>query len=221
MTWRLLDLFCGAGGCSAGYAAAGFQVVGVDRSRAALRRYPFPAIRMDAMDALAGGLDLDQFDVIHASPPCQPYSRTRHLARAQGHDTRAQDLLAPVLNALAGWSGVWVVENVPGAPLDGVTLCGRAYGLRVKRHRVFASNMLLMSAGCVCGTARPVGVYGRIGDQVPNGGRTAVSVADARDAMGIGWMTWPMLREAIPPAYTAHLGEQIRDYLETGTAPGI
>ena len=27
---RLLDLFCGAGGCSAGYVRAGFEVVGVD-----------------------------------------------------------------------------------------------------------------------------------------------------------------------------------------------
>lgn len=27
---RLLDLFCGAGGCSAGYHRAGFDIVGVD-----------------------------------------------------------------------------------------------------------------------------------------------------------------------------------------------
>lgn len=27
---RLLDIFCGAGGCAVGYARAGFEVVGVD-----------------------------------------------------------------------------------------------------------------------------------------------------------------------------------------------
>lgn len=27
---RLLDLFCGAGGCAAGYVRAGFDVTGVD-----------------------------------------------------------------------------------------------------------------------------------------------------------------------------------------------
>jgi DNA (cytosine-5)-methyltransferase 1 len=36
----------------------------------------------------------------------------------------------------------------------------------------------------------------------------------ARRAMGIDWMTRDELREAIPPAFTKHIGEQLRAYLE-------
>ena len=210
---RLLDLFAGSGGCADGYAAAGFDVVGVDTDAGALRHYPHPSVRADAMDVLADLAYLSSFDVVHASPPCQGYSRTRSLARAQGRERVAYpDLLAPVLAHLAAWGGVWVVENVPGAPLPGAVLyCGRAFGLAVKRHRLFAASVLLLSPGCACGTARPVGVYGRPGDHVPQGGTTARDLGHGLAAMGMspGRMPWPRLTQAIPPAYTEHVGAQL------------
>jgi len=68
---RLLDLFCGAGGASKGYHDAGFEVVGVDINNQ--RNYPFEFHKADAMT-----FPFDGFDVIHASPPCQAYSITKH-----------------------------------------------------------------------------------------------------------------------------------------------
>ena len=65
---KLLDLFCGAGGCSVGYHRAGFDVTGVDIKPQP--RYPFEFVRANALEYLAEhGC---QFDAIHASPPCQP-----------------------------------------------------------------------------------------------------------------------------------------------------
>lgn len=45
---KLLDLFCGAGGCSMGYYDAGFDVVGVDLMPR--RDYLFEFIEADAMN---------------------------------------------------------------------------------------------------------------------------------------------------------------------------
>jgi hypothetical protein len=77
MTYRILDLFCGAGGCSRGYADAGFEVVGADINPQP--RYPYTFIQADAMELLQDRVFLAQFDAIHASPPCQGYSRSRHI----------------------------------------------------------------------------------------------------------------------------------------------
>jgi DNA (cytosine-5)-methyltransferase 1 len=68
---RLLDLFCGAGGCSVGYHRAGFDVVGVDLHPQP--NFPFPFKQCDVL-TLAGHPWLRAFDAIHASPPCQAYT---------------------------------------------------------------------------------------------------------------------------------------------------
>jgi len=36
--------------------------------------------------------------------------------------------------------------------------------------------------------------------------------------MGIDWMTWDEIREAIPPAYTEHIGAQLLDHLKERAA---
>ena len=68
---RLLDLFCGAGGCSVGYARAGFEVVGVDIKPQ--KNYPFEFQQADAMEYILelAGYANGLYDAIHASPPCQ------------------------------------------------------------------------------------------------------------------------------------------------------
>lgn len=201
---RLLDLCCGGGGASVGYHRAGFDVTGVDIvPRPA---YPFTFYQADALT-----FPLDGFDAVHASPPCQAFTRAGALRAAQGGRARSGDLLTPMLERLAPLSIPWIVENVPGAPMpDPLILCGSMFGLAVRRHRAFSSNRLLLRMDCRHELGgRPVGVYHVLGDEIPNGGRTAATLDQARAAMGIDWLEWDELKEAIPPAYTEHLGAQI------------
>ena len=204
---RVLDLFCGAGGASMGYAKAGYEVVGMDIKHG--KRYPFEYIRRDVMTLRPE--DLEGFDLIHASPPCQTYSVTQHLRVAQGKSTSKQDLLAQVRSLLVVSEIPYVIENVKGAPLiDPVQLCGSAFGLKVRRHRLFESSMELRGTDCHHKEqGKPVGIYGSMRDEIPGGGHTAKTMDQAHEAMGIDWMIWGELVEAIPPAYTHYIGQQI------------
>ncbi|MGW6288749.1 SAM-dependent methyltransferase, partial [Streptomyces sp. NPDC055107] len=88
---RLLDLFCCQGGAAKGYADAGFDVTGVDIHPQP--RYPFRFVQADAIAyVLEHGAE---FDVVHASPPCQHDSDCQRL---QGNTH--PDLIAPTRTAL-------------------------------------------------------------------------------------------------------------------------
>lgn len=217
---RLLDLFCGAGGAGMGYHRAGFEVVGVDIEDQP--HYPFEFHRADAL-----AFPLDGFDAIHASPPCQEYSATRHLRDAQGSRGRTRALLAEVRDRLMGSERPYVIENVPRAPLvSPVWLCGSMFGLGVmrpegyrplRRHRGFESAFPLGPAPVDTHRLqpRPLGVYGSMRDDIPSGGQTVASIGEARELMGIDWMPrWDDLKEAIPPAYTEWIGRQLMAALE-------
>jgi DNA (cytosine-5)-methyltransferase 1 len=210
---KLLDLFCKQGGASTGYALAGFEVTGVDVAKQ--KRYPFTFIQADALEILKDLEFIAQFDVIAASPPCQTHSITQHLRNAQGKSTSKIDLLPQTREALIATGKPYVIENVVGAPMfDAVVCCGSAFDLKVRRHRQFESNLKLTGTICDHKTqGRPVGIYGSMRDNIPNGGRTAHSIEEAREAMGIDYMLWGDLVEAIPPAYTQYLGKQILEQL--------
>ena len=206
---KLLNLYCGVGGASAGYAAAGFEVTGIDLKHG--KRYPYTYIKGDVLQYLKDFDFLQSFDVIHASPPCQTHSITQHLRNAQGKTTSKVDLIPQTRAALIASGKPYIIENVPGSPLvNPIQLCGSAFNLKVRRHRLFESNMSLK--GSICNhkaQGRPVGVYGSLKDEIPKGGKTAISIDEAREAMGISWAIWTELVEAIPPAYTKYLGLQI------------
>lgn len=194
-----------------GYAKAGYDVVGMDIKHG--KRYPFEYIRRDVMTLTPE--DLQGFDLIHASPPCQTYSVTKHLRVAQGKSTSKQDLLEGVRLLLIASGVPYVIENVKGAPLiDPVQVCGSAFGLKVRRHRLFESSMPLKGTDCHHKQqGRPVGIYGSMRDEIPGGGHTAKTMDEAHNAMGINWMLWGELVEAIPPAYTHYIGQQILGHL--------
>lgn len=209
-----LDLFCGGGGMGQGLADAGFEVVGVDLAEQP--DFPFEFVRADALEVLdtwAG-----DFDVIHASPPCQLFTRASHLRKAQGGETQALDLLEPTRARLRHLGLPYSIENVEGAPLHGVKLCGSMFGLAVQRHRIFESNVYIPQPACdhkafpvdpERGKPRPIGVYHVLADDIPKGGRTARTLEEAQQAMGIDWLPWDRLKEAIPPAYGRYVGEHL------------
>lgn len=169
---KLLDLFCGGGGASYGYHLAGFEITGVDN--VTKRAYPFNFIKADAIEILQNSDFVAGFDVIHASPPCQLYSVTGNLAKAQGKPSRKPNLLPKVRRLLEATGKPWIIENVVGAPMKGIILCGSMFGLKVRRHRIFESTYELKTLTCDHKEqGRPVGVYGSMNDEIPNGGRTA------------------------------------------------
>jgi DNA (cytosine-5)-methyltransferase 1 len=206
---RLLDLYCKAGGASKGYADAGFEVVGIDIKKQ--KRYPYEFIQADCLEILQDLDYLRTFDAIAASPPCQTHSRTQHLRNAQGKGTDKVDLIPQTRAALIESGVPYVIENVPGAPLiNPVQMCGSYFGLKVRRHRLFESNLKLIGSGCKHKEqGKPIGIYGSMRDEIPGGGHTAKTIEQAREAMGIDWMIWGELVEAIPPRYTYEIGKQL------------
>lgn len=200
---KLLDLFCCSGGAGMGYALAGFDVTGVDIDPQP--RYPFKFIQADVLD-----LPLDflmQFDVIHASPPCQAYSLAQRINK-NSHP----ELIEPVRAMLKASGKPYVIENVEGAPLHNpVLLCGAMFaGLRTYRHRLFESNVPLISPSHPA-HKHPIAKMGRpVKDhEFMHVVGNFSNVPLGRVAMGIDWMTRDGLREAIPPAYTEYLGKQV------------
>ena len=207
------------GGASKGYADAGFEVTGIDIKKQ--KRYPYEFIQADCLEILQDLDYLRTFDVIAASPPCQTHSRTKHLRDAQGGTTTKIDLIQQTREALIASRKPYVIENVPGAPLiNPIQMCGSYFGLKVRRHRLFESNLKLIGSGCKHKEqGKPVGIYGAMNDTAQGldkttgkyviGGSTAKTIEEAREAMGIDWMIWGEIVEAIPPRYTYEIGKQI------------
>ena len=213
-TPKLLDLFCGAGGAARGYQNAGFYVVGIDINP--MPRYCGDEFHQgDALEYLAE--HGHEFDAIHASPPCQGYttmnqrwSETRECHPLLIENVREMIQCRP-----------YVIENVPGARNDlinPVQLCGSFFGLEVRRHRLFETPILLLVPECDH-PDNEIPVYGKMdgrrlwtrtdGSEL----RAPKNLEVARSAMGIDWMEWDELTQAIPPAYTEFIGKQLMDYI--------
>ena len=195
-----------------GYHRAGFEIVGVDLE--IQKNYPFEFYQADALK-----YSLEGFAVVHASPPCQAYCALRHLMPEKIYP----DLIKVTRDWISRCDAVYVIENVPRSPLiNPVQLCGSSFGLKVRRHRLFESNIYLQAPPCNHKKqGRPIDVSGTGGRRInrrPNdhGGNTNKprNIKEAQEAMGIDWMTRKELSQAIPPAYTEYLGRQIVAFLD-------
>jgi DNA (cytosine-5)-methyltransferase 1 len=219
---KLLDLFCGAGGAAMGYHRAGFEVVGVDIKPQ--KNYPFEFHQADAMT-----YPLEGFDAIHASPPCQGYSRLRNLPWLKG---KIYPLLIDAIRERLEESGLpFCIENVEGSPLSGFVLCGVDFGLQTYRHRLFETSFFCLvpphnQHRVVIGRGRMAndrrkgtlnagsskGSWGAGGIITVAGGQFAKK--DGEVALGIDWMLKDELSQAIPPAYTEFIGKQLMEHLK-------
>lgn len=182
-----------------GYARAGFEVVGVDINPQ--KRYPFEFHQANALE-----YPLEGFDVIHASPPCQAYSKTQRI-----QDNKYPDLIPAIRERFKDLEIPWIIENVPGSPLQNpLVLCGLMFNLGVDRDRWFETNVSFLVDNHPP-HSKPKTKMGR----KPEEGKIIQVIGHfsgvdfARTAMGIDWMTGEELREAIPPAYTEYLGKQL------------
>ena len=208
---KLLDLYCGAGMASDGYVAAGFEVHGVDMNDQPT--YPYSFEQADALEVLLSN-EPEKFDVIHASPPCRltPVRSTCVKHRV----ARARPVTCSLRTCRYCRSG-------------GVTRCGSwrtspVHPAWTTLSSSAAQRTTWVSGDTVCscptfrwkvqavkqGTRQAVGVYHVMGDSIPKGGRTALSLEHGLEVMGVDRsIPWDSLKEGFLSAYTEHLGKQL------------
>ncbi|MEU1443065.1 class I SAM-dependent methyltransferase [Streptomyces mirabilis] len=199
----LLDLCCGAGGLSRGYANAGFTITGIDLHP--MPNYPYEFHQADALEYLERITqtgEVERYDLIHASWTCQHWAR---VTSWRGSRDDHEDLLTPGKKLMQASGRPWVIENVPEAAWAGALrpdyiLCGSQFGLKVRRHRVFETS------------------WGGGGELLPPcwhpKGRHKLMAFEHKDerayadAMGCTWMNKTEARQAVPPAYSEWIGRQ-------------
>jgi DNA (cytosine-5)-methyltransferase 1 len=221
-----------------GYHRAGWEVVGVDLHPQP--RFPFEFVQADAIEYLSK-TGAEGFDHIHASPPCQHYSAMRHLPWLRLRET--WDSVPPTRAALEAIGKPWIIENVVGAPVDGVFLCGAMFDLRfedgtpIYRHRLFETSpdLFLLAPGHPKHVAKITTPTRNDLGHVNSGLRRRVlasagireisrhgvpgkaskeTLARFGGALGIDWMTGTEVTQAIPPAYTEWIGARLMETLK-------
>jgi len=126
--YRVVDLFCGAGGFSRGFELEGFEIVcGLDNFTPAARtfRENFPgAIVIEEDIKLVHSLEIlkcigEDIDVIIGSPPCEPFTPTNPRRMKTPLDRLYKDPLGILTLHFIRFVGdlkprIFIMENVPG-----------------------------------------------------------------------------------------------------------
>lgn len=231
----VLDICCRMGGATVGYQRAGFYVIGVDIEPQP--GYPGDEFwRADGMAVLRSllspygthSLDLIKMRpaLIHQSWPCQEANTARITNTKRGIKDDHRQFI-PEARALSDEIGIPYVIEQPTSSRKGtirrdVTLCmdmfkGDLEPPWVMKHRSFelgnwpATTSWALPhpkhAGRVRGWRHGELFDGPYVAGYGKGGGKATA-EELRHAMGIDWMTERFdLCEAIPPAYTQHIGE--------------
>ena len=201
---KLLDLYCCEGGAGYGFQQAGFHVTGVDLEDQPRHNGSF--IKSDAIEYL-----LDNFmdyDFIHASPPCQKYSKSSMQFRILGKSY--PDLISATRKALISTGKPYSIENVPGSPLiNPIVLCGTMFGIPTYRHRLFETNWILNQPIHPLHLAKNAKMGRKIkeGEFIQYVGHFS-GVKLVQDFTGCHWMSQYGLAQSIPPQYTKYIGQQ-------------
>lgn len=209
--YKLLDLYCCGGGAGYGYELAGFDVTGVDIQPQPKHRGTF--VQADAITFLLE--NHAHYDVIHASPPCQAYSMASMQFRKSGK--KYVDLIEATRKALIEIGKPYVIENVPGSPLiNPIELCGSMFGMRTYRHRLFESNINLVTPH----HPEHVNPNAKMGRPVKSNEFIQYvghfpGVKAVQEMTGLHWLGQKELAQSIPPQYTKYIGEQIMQNLLT------
>jgi DNA (cytosine-5)-methyltransferase 1 len=234
---NLSEVTCEASGpvlprrrAAVGYHRAGFEVTGVDLEPMH-DVYPYTFIQGDAIAYVCE--HGHEYDAIHASPPCQD-----KIAITAGNRARpgwTDDHVNLVPSVRAALAAVRARRPVPTVIECGVgrhlrrdlRLCGDMFDLAVIRHRWFEidgahvpepSHPHPKHRGRVSGMRHGVWYQGPYFAVYGEGGGKG-TVAQWQQAMGIDWTDDRRnLAEAIPPAYTEHIGRALRAAL---TAPAL
>ena len=207
--FKLLDLYCCAGGASFGYEQAGFDVTGIDIEPQPKYRGKF--IQTDAIEYLKA--NWQNFDAVHASPPCQKHSMASMQFRLTGKEY--PDLIAPTRKAIIETGLPYIIENVPGSPLiNPVELCGAMFGLRTYRHRLFESNFEIKVPEHPKHIAKnaKMGRKAKPEEFIQYVGHFS-GVKEVGEMLGLNWFGQYELAQSIPPAYTKFIGEQLLSFL--------
>ena len=194
---KVLDLGCKAGGASKGLEQAGFDVTGLDIEPQP--HYPFPFILADMMTH-----PLEGYDCYWASPPCERWSSCVNPTGGKEWRLKHPDLITPMRQRLLEMGKPFVLENVPGSPLQNyIKVDGTMVGIRTIKERWFECHGFeitflptpfnangLVKKGIFAGIMR----HGKDSRELTKREHLAA-------AYEIDWfMTRDELRKAIPPA---------------------
>ena len=193
---RILDLYCGAGGACKGLQNLGYEVIGIDTFKH--KNYPGIFIKQDAL-TLDPNWIKDNFDGVHASPPCQNYTPSTEQWKQKGY--KYPDLIDETRELLLKSELPFVMENVPQAPLrKDLELCGLMFGLPLYRHRIFEIHGFEVPQ-----PEHPKHDKQQECDSIYGKARRAGQIQKWRYALESFWMNEGGLGEAIPPRYNEYI----------------